>query len=124
MLPFSLTEISTEPVYNKRTYNLALLVAVELAKKGSASPEAIRKLEESFSKSKTSPHQAFSAFVLSSALWRGGEKKRARKLLHEYETTSRRESWPAPRDLLRQIEPDLLESILSDEEHISPYSVV
>jgi DNA-binding SARP family transcriptional activator/tetratricopeptide (TPR) repeat protein len=116
LLPFSLDEISTEPVYNKRTYNLALFVAVELSGKGCASREAILKLEESFAKSKTSPHQAFSAFVLCSALWRSGQRKKARKLLRDYETKYRREPWAVPRHLLEGIDRDLLTATDADPQ--------
>jgi len=104
LLPFSLAEVKDEPVYNKRTYNLALLVAVELRTPSESLLEAVRRLEDSFARSKTSPHQAFSAFVLYSALKRNGHTRKAAKILNDYETKYRREPWPAPRHLLQSLE--------------------
>jgi hypothetical protein len=104
LLPFSLAEVQDEPVFSKRTYNLALLVAAGLALRNHATLDATRKLEESFARSRSSPHQAFSAFVLYSALKHQGEARKASKILRDYETKYRREPWPAPRHLLQSLE--------------------
>jgi DNA-binding SARP family transcriptional activator/tetratricopeptide (TPR) repeat protein len=104
LLPFTLDEISSDPVFNKRTYNLALLVAVQLATHGRASAEAVKKLEESFNRSKRSPHQAFSAFVLHAALKQNNMPAKARDFLRQYEAEYRREPWTAPRHLLDDLE--------------------
>jgi len=104
LLPFTLNDIASDPTYSKRTYNLALLVAVELAVRGVPSTEATICLERSFAKAKRTQHQAFSAFVLYSALTVQGNESRATQILSDYETRFRREGWPAPRHLLETIQ--------------------
>jgi tetratricopeptide (TPR) repeat protein len=107
LLPFSLEDISTDRTYSKRTYNLALLVAVELSIKGVAPKAATARLEESFIKAQRTQHQAFSAFVLHVALRQQGASKKAHRILKDYESKFRREPWPAPRHLLETIEAGL-----------------
>ena len=104
LLPFSLQEIITDRIYSKRTYNLALLVAVELAVNGVASTSATNQLEKSFLKARSTQHQAFSAFVLYVALRQHGATDKARRMLSDYENKYRREPWPAPRHLLKILE--------------------
>jgi tetratricopeptide (TPR) repeat protein len=104
LLPFTLAEIANDPMYSKRTYNLALFVAVELAVNGVASKQATDFLKDSFAKARSTQHQAFSAFVLYAALSQSGDADRAKRILTDYESKYRRERWTAPRHLLQTIE--------------------
>jgi DNA-binding SARP family transcriptional activator len=104
MLPVSMEETFEDPFFQRRTYNLALHAAVQLATSGRASEELTAKLEESFLKTRYGIHQAYPAFVLYVALKENGALKRAKRHLSEYCGTFRREPWPAPSHLLRTLE--------------------
>jgi hypothetical protein len=104
MLPVSMEETFKDPFFQRRTYNLALHAAVQLATSGYASEELTSKLEESFLKTRYGIHQAYPAFVLYVALKENGDLKRAKRHLSEYCGTFRREPWPAPSHLLRTLE--------------------
>ena len=104
MLPVSMEEAFSDPFFQRRTYNLALHAAVQLATTGHASEELTSKLEESFLKTRHGLHQAYPAFVLYVALKDNGEFERAERHLSEYCGTFRREPWPAPSHLLRTLE--------------------
>jgi tetratricopeptide (TPR) repeat protein len=100
----SLEEACNDPFHHRRTYNLALLVATQLATLPQPSPEAVAKLAESFEQSKRGLHQAFSAFVLASAFIKSGEPQRANRLLRDYAKRHRREPWPPPVHLFEMIQ--------------------
>jgi DNA-binding SARP family transcriptional activator len=104
MLPVSLEEISTDPFYVRRTYNLALHAAVQLATKGRVTVEVTERLEESFLRTRQGAHQAYAAFVLYVSLKQNGEGERAEHHLRSYGENFRREPWPAPIHLLRTLE--------------------
>jgi hypothetical protein len=104
LLPFTLRDVIDEPVLTKRAYNLSLIVAVEIASRAIASRESTSALADTFVAVRTSPHQAFTAFVLYVAMKRGGNTKAATNLLSDYEASYRREKWKAPRHLLSAIE--------------------
>ena len=103
-VPMTFDEAASDPIYHRRTYNLALRLAAMMACNDSISDDAIEKLAESFSKSKASLHQAFSAFVLYVALRKQRQAQRAQQTLQDYEREHRREPWPAPRHLLETLE--------------------
>jgi tetratricopeptide (TPR) repeat protein len=103
-VPMTFEEAIRDPIYHRRTYNLALRIAAMMACNESLSNESVEKLAESFSKSRASVHQAFSAFVLHVALTKLGQRSRAQRLLHDYETKHRREPWPAPRHVVENLE--------------------
>jgi DNA-binding SARP family transcriptional activator/tetratricopeptide (TPR) repeat protein len=100
----SFDEACNDPFHHRRTYNLALHVATQLATLPQPSPEAVAKLAQSFEQSKRGLHQAFSAFVLATALIKCGDIERAKRLLRDYEKRHRREPWPPPVHLFEMIQ--------------------
>jgi tetratricopeptide (TPR) repeat protein len=104
MLPVSMEEAFRDPFFQRRTYNLALHAAVQLATMGRASEALTSKLEESFLKTRHGIHQAYPAFVLYVAMKENGEVEKAERHLNDYCGTFRREPWPAPSHLLRTLE--------------------
>jgi tetratricopeptide (TPR) repeat protein len=102
-VPMTYDEAASDPIYHRRTYNLALYVVAEISASGTVAAEAVNRLEESFLRSRAGVHQAFGAFVLYAALKKVGQPRRALSLLNEYRTKYRREPWPAPDHLLQTI---------------------
>jgi DNA-binding SARP family transcriptional activator/tetratricopeptide (TPR) repeat protein len=103
ILPMTYAAACIDPIHHRRTYNLALHAAVQLAIKGQASSECLRALRESFEASKAGVHQAYAASVLCVCLRRSGAKNKAESTLAEY-CKSRREPWPFPTHLLDALE--------------------
>jgi tetratricopeptide (TPR) repeat protein len=95
-----LPELLSDPVAYRRTYGLALLVAVELVEDATLQVEAVSALETSHLVCRRCSGQAFATFVLVSALRRLGRPSRADQLLQEYLQVHRREPTPAPMYLL------------------------
>lgn len=95
-LPRSFEDALSDSAFHRRTYTLALHVAVDLLGDGSTSEERLSALNESFDGSKEGLHQAFAACVLAKAREANGELSKANQLLIDYETRSRREAWPIP----------------------------
>lgn len=102
-VPMTFQEAASDPIHQRRTYNLALYVVAELAANGTVSSEAVDLLEKSFACSRSCIHQAFNAFVLYAALKKNGDSNRATSVLEAYRTRYRREPWQAPDHLLRLI---------------------
>ena len=103
LVPMSYEEAASDPIYHRRTYNLALYVIAEIAVTGNIPADAVRSLEDSFSRSRTGVHQAFGAFVLYAALRKAGKSKKATLVLIDYREKYRREPWPAPEHLLQTV---------------------
>lgn len=100
-----LHQLANDANPHRRTYGLALLVAVELAERRVPNPEALSCLEEAHLKSRRNARQAFATFVLVTGLRVSGRRRRANHLLREYLNHYRREPVPAPLHVL-----DLMES--------------
>ena len=103
LVPMTFAEAAVDPIHHRRTYNLALFVAAELSVNGTVESEAVKLLEESFARSRSGVHQAFSAFVLYAALKKSGKTKQAASILKDYRLKYRREPWPAPQHLLNTV---------------------
>lgn len=103
-LPMSYVEACTDPINHRRTYNLALHAAVQLATGGQVSYDCLTKLRGSFEASKGGLHQAYAAYVLYVGLKRSGAPTDACTMLNDYKTRFRREPWPSPEHLLESLE--------------------
>jgi hypothetical protein len=99
LLPMSLREALDDRIHHRRTYNLALHVAVGLSAGDRITVPVIDSLSESFDLSKNGLHQSFAACVVSAALAKCGRVEQAKTVIREYETLSRREPWPIPSHL-------------------------
>jgi tetratricopeptide (TPR) repeat protein len=103
-LPMSYADASADPVFHRRTYNLALHAAVGLALDGSVKADRLAALRESFDASKGGPHQSFASSVLFLCLRRAGDPDEATAMLNDYSLKFRREPWPIPSHLLDTLE--------------------
>jgi DNA-binding SARP family transcriptional activator len=100
-------EWKSDPVPFRRTYQAALEVATQLACSGRADAETLGVLKEAHTRSRIGYHQAFAAYVLSTGLKSLGQIDEGSEILREYLESYRREPWPAPQHLLRQLEATL-----------------
>ena len=90
-----LPEILQDTVGQRRTYCLAVYVAIEL-ESGKLSRDAVSALEKIHLDSRRNLHQSFAATVLYRALRHLRQLTKAETLLSEYKTKYRRERWPIP----------------------------
>ncbi len=104
LLPQKISASTIDVRGRHRTYEIALIVATELASGRVPSRTLLNHLEASHLRSRKSSHQAFAAYVLHVGLSVAGQRGRAKQLLAEYLTTFRREPWPAPDHLLTALE--------------------
>jgi tetratricopeptide (TPR) repeat protein len=80
---------------SRRTYALALSVAVHLAADEPVDASMLTVFEGAYLQSRRSVAQAFSTYVLYFTLSRCGRETRARQILDEYHQVYRREPWQA-----------------------------
>jgi tetratricopeptide (TPR) repeat protein len=97
-------ELASDPIAYRRTYGLALSMAVQLANGELPDDATTLLLESSHLAARKFFRQGFATFVLVSTLRRKGKAKRANQLLKEYLGTYRREKSKPPLHLLEMIE--------------------
>jgi len=93
-----------DPMPHRRTYSLALAIAVDLAEGIHPHKQAMAGLEASHLQSRRNARQAFSAYVLHQALVLSGRQAKAKRLLGDYVSEYRREPTPAPHHILALLE--------------------
>lgn len=99
-----LADLVRDPIPHRRTYGLALVVAVELAEDREPSIKVLQELEQAHLASRRNSRQAFATFVLVAALRRVRRRAHANRLLQDYLESYRREPLPAPLHLLELLE--------------------
>ena len=97
-----ISEIVRDPVGQRRTYALALHVAIQLLGRQRVSAKVLENLEAAHVLSRRCVAQAFSAYVLYAALIKADQISRAMRLLTDYHKTYRREPW-LPKILFGQV---------------------
>jgi tetratricopeptide (TPR) repeat protein len=97
-------ELASDPIAYRRTYGLALMMAVQLASGELPDECTTQLLENSHLVARQFFRQSFATFVLVSTLRRRGKVKRANQLLTEYLEIYRREASKAPLHVLEMIE--------------------
>lgn len=104
LLEGDVATLAVDPNPHRRTYGLALNLAVQIAEGSVPTVEAVNSLEASHLVSRRNPRQAFATFVLVTALRRLGRLKRASARLAEYQQTYRREPTKSPTHILKLLE--------------------
>lgn len=103
LITSDLAALDQDAILFRKTYQAAIHVATQLATAHIADHRFVTVLENAHLQSRGACHQAFAAFTLYAALKSLGRQERAEKLLAEYKAVHRREPWPAPEHLLRQL---------------------
>jgi tetratricopeptide (TPR) repeat protein len=97
-LPSSLEAALADSISHRRTYAIALQVAVLLAERETISDLILDEFSRAFQQSKRGVHQAFAACTLMGAYQAKGRARKARLAMKDYERV-RREPWPVPQHM-------------------------